>query len=424
MPNEIWYHVDVNAAFLSWTAAYEVHIKGSGRDLRRMTAVIGGSEKDRHGIVLAKSLRAGAYGIKTGESLVEARSKCPGLIIVPPDYELYVNCSRGLIRLLKTYCPHVHQYSIDEAFCSMGGAQTLWGSPVAFAQQLKEEIRETLGFTVNIGVSDQKLLAKMASEFEKPDKVHTLFREEIQKKLWPLPVGELFWVGRASRRKLADLGIRTIGELAAADLELLKLHLKKHGEFIWHYANGRDTSPFLQELPENKGYGNSMTVPFDVKDVHTARQVMLALSETVCARLRADGMKASCVSVSITDQEFRHGSRQKTLPLATDATLEIYRQACTVFEALWDGTPIRQIGVHTSRVTGGAPYQYTLFDRDGGRKYAKLDAAADAIRKKYGEDALMRAAFLKSPLPHMAGGIDKVKRTGMTKALPEASGTP
>lgn len=417
MLKEIWYHVDVNSAFLSWTAAHEVYIKGNSLDLRQMAAVIGGSEKDRHGIVLAKSDEAKHFGIKTGESLVEARRKCPGLIIVPPDYDLYVNCSRALIRLLEKYCPQVHQYSIDEAFCCMTGTEGLWGSPVLFARQLKREVQEALGFTVNIGVSDQKLLAKMASEFEKPNKVHTLFMEEIQKKLWPLPVNRLFWVGRATAGKLRALGIHTIGELANADLELLKVHLKRQGEYIWHYANGRDTSPFLRQLSENKGYGNSMTVPFDVRDAHTARQVILSLTETVSSRLRADEMKACCVSISITDGDLRHRSRQKTLCSETDATLEIYHQACSIFEALWDGSPIRQIGVHTSSVISHAPYQYNLLDTDKGEKYAKLDAAADSIRKRYGEDALMRASFLRNPLPHMAGGLDKAKRTGITKAL-------
>lgn len=417
MSNQIWYHVDVNSAFLSWTAACEVLINGSDRDLRRIAAVIGGSEKERHGIVLAKSDQAKAFGIRTGESLVEARSRCPGLIVVPPDYELYVNCSRALIRLLEAYCPHVHQYSIDEAFCSMEGTETLWGSPVVFARQLKEEIYKTLGFTVNIGVSDQKLLAKMASEFKKPDRVHTLFQKEIQEKLWPLPVHQLFWVGRATAARLKNLGIRTIGELANTDLEILKAHLKKQGEYIWHYANGRDLSPFLQELSENKGYGNSMTIPFDVRDMSIARQALLSLTETAGARLRADGRKASCISVSITDSGFCRCSRQKTLYQATDVTAELYQQACGVLEALWDGSPIRQMGVHTSCPVSYAPYQYHLFPADKEEAYGRLDAAADAIRNKYGEDALMRAVFLKNPLPHMAGGIDKAKRTGVTKAL-------
>ena len=265
--DQVWYHVDVNSAYLSWTAAYRVCILGEDLDLRDIPSVIGGSEAERHGIVLAKSGSAKRYGIRTGETLAEARCKCPGLVIVPPDYSLYVSCSKALVELLKKYFPHVHQYSIDEAFCRVEGTKGLWGTHTAFAHQLKEEIRRELGFTVNIGVSDSKLLAKMASEFQKPDQVHTLFTREIERKMWPLPVSDLFWVGPATVRKLGALGIRTIGELAVMDLELLKRHLKKQGEFIWNYANGRDVSPFLRELPQNKGYGNSMTTPSDVTDL-------------------------------------------------------------------------------------------------------------------------------------------------------------
>lgn len=414
---ELWYHVDVNSAFLSWTAAWEVHHKGSSLDLRNVPSVIGGNEKERHGIVLAKSDPAKAYGIKTGEPLIEARRKCPGLLVVPPDYELYVECSGALIRLLKQYSPQVHQYSIDEAFCAMDQTESLWGSPVAFAHQLREEIHRTLGFTVNIGVSDCKLLSKMASEFQKPDRVHTLFTEEIPQKMWPLPIDDLFWVGRATSRKLRNLGIKTIGELARSEPELVKKHLKKHGEFIWNYANGRDVSPFLRELPENKGYGNSMTLAFDVSDAALAHQAILSLTETVCARLRADGMKAACVALSYKDCDFVHYSRQTGLISPTDVTLEIYRSACRLFDSLWDRQPIRQLGVHTSRLAHDAAYQYNLFDLDYYEKYSRLDRAIDQVRARYGEASIMRASFLDRRLPHMGGGIDQAKRTGMTKAL-------
>ena len=284
-------------------------------------------------------------------------------------------------------------------------------------QTIKDRIHRELGFTVNIGVSDCKLLAKMASEFQKPDQVHTLFTWEIERKMWPLPVSDLFWVGPATVRKLGALGIRTIGELAVMDLELLKRHLKKQGEFIWNYANGRDVSPFLRELPRNKGYGNSMTTPFDVTDRETAWQVILSLTETVCARLRADGMEAACVGISITDREFRHGSVQTTLISATDTTLEIYEAARSLFDRLWNYSPIRRMGVYTSKVSPKGHYQYQLFDRGLHDKYSRLDAAVDEIRKRYGEDCVQRAVFVENRIPHMSGGIDKVKRTGVTKAV-------
>lgn len=418
MEGEIWYHVDVNSAFLSWTAAYRVHILGDGQDIREIPSVIGGSEKDRHGIVLAKSIPAKRFRIRTGEPLSEARRKCPGLLVVPPDYGLYVSCSKALTGLLSRYSGRIHQYSIDEAFMEMGGSAGLFGNPVVFAQQLRQEVRDTLGFTVNIGVSSNKLLAKMASELKKPDQVHTLFPEEIPGKMWGLPVSELFMVGRATAKKLAALGIHTIGELAATPPEILRAHLKKHGEVIWQYANGVDTSPFLQPMEENKGYGNSITVARDVVDVATAKQVLLSLTETVCARLRADGRKAGCAGFSVTDCCFKRFSRQMALASATDTTDELYRAVCRLFEAEWDGVPIRQLGVFTGKVTQGTAYQYNLFDLDRYDRLSKLDAAVDRIRGRYGEDAVMRAAFLNSPVPHMAGGIDKVKRTGMTKPLP------
>ena len=270
---------------------------------------------------------------------------------------------------------------------------------------------------MNIGIAPNKLLAKMASEFQKPDQVHTLFTREIERKMWPLPVNELFWVGPATVRKLRALGIKTIGDLAASDLDLLKRHLKKQGEFIWNYANGRDVSPFLRELPQNKGYGNSMTTPSDVTDRETAEQVILSLTETVCARLRADGMEAACVGISITDREFRHGSGQTTLISATDTTLEIYEAARSLFDRLWNHSPIRQMGVHTSKVSPKGHYQYQLFDRGLHDKYARLDTAVDEIRKRYGEDCVQRAVFVGNRIPHMSGGIDKVKRTGVTKAV-------
>lgn len=415
MEEQIWYHVDVNSAFLSWTAAYRIHILGQGQDIREIPAVIGGSEKDRHGIVLAKSIPAKQFRIRTGEPLSEARRKCPELLILPPDYGLYVRCSRALVGLLSKYSSQIHQYSIDEAFMEMGGSSGLFGNPVVFARQLGQEIKNTLGFTVNIGVSSNKLLAKMASELRKPDQVHTLFPEEIPEKMWGLPVQELFMVGRATAKKLAALGVHTIGELADMPPEILHAHLKKHGEVIWQYANGIDTSPFLRPLEENKGYGNSVTVAYDVTDLKTAKQVLLSLTETVCARMRADGMKAGCAGFSVTDCDFRRFSHQELLISATDTTEELYRAVCRLFETKWDGAPIRQLGVFAGRVSHDTAYQYNIFDLDRYDRFSKLDAAVDRIRGRYGEDAVMRATFLKSPVSHMSGGIDKVKRTGMTK---------
>ena len=227
MENRVVFHIDVNSAFLSWTAAYRVRHLGQTLDLRDVPAVIAGDKSSRHSIILAKSIPAKKYGVRTGEPLGVALEKCPELVIAEPDYELYVSASRSLMALLREYSPLVEQFSIDEAWMDMTGTAGLFGPPVLAAEQLKDRIRRELGFTVNIGISCNKLLAKMAGDFEKPDKVHTLFPDEIPQKLWGLPVGELFMVGRATERKLRGMGLTTIGQLAQTDPVFLRRKLDR-----------------------------------------------------------------------------------------------------------------------------------------------------------------------------------------------------
>lgn len=420
--DKIIYHVDVNSAFLSWEASYRVNILGESLDLRDIPSVIGGSEKNRHGIVLAKSIPSKKYNIQTGEPLVSVRQKCPNIVIVPPNYPMYVEASKALMELLREYSPDIHQYSIDESFVDMSGTIDLYGSPVIAAHMIKDRIKRELGFTVNIGVSSNKLLAKMASDFKKPDRVHTLFPEEIEKKMWPLPVSDLFYVGYSSEKKLLSMGIQTIGELAQCDPMRLYQRLKSHGLLIWQFANGIDDQMDKMTLkPVNKGYGNSVTSPFDIKDAETARLVMLSLTETVCARMRADNAYVSVVAISIVDHDFNHSTKQHNLLSPTDITIQIYNEACKIFEELWDHiTPIRQLGVHTSKASNTPMYQYSLFDKHDLDKEIKLDKAVDEIRNRWGEDAIMRGSFISNKngnISHMAGGLDKARRTGMTKAL-------
>lgn len=265
------FHIDVNSAFLSWEAVHRLGHRGARLDLRTVPSAVGGDISMRHGIILAKSIPAKKYGVRTGESIPEALQKCPELVIVPPNYELYDKTSKAFIELLKEYTPDVEQYSVDEAFADMTGTAGLWGDPVSAAERLRNQVRQELGFTVNIGVSQNKLLAKMASDFKKPDQVHTLFREEIYDKMWPLPVEDLFFVGRATSRKLYNMGIHTIGDLAQTSPDILRAHLKKHGEVIWNFANGRDVSVVEKDPPANKSYGNSTTIAFDVTDPGTAK---------------------------------------------------------------------------------------------------------------------------------------------------------
>lgn len=416
MSDKVIFHIDVNSAFLSWEAAYRINILEETLDLRDIPSAIGGDVEKRKGIILAKSIPAKKYNIQTGEPVISALSKCPNLTIVKPNYELYVKCSKAFMAILKEYTPLVEQYSIDEAYMDMTGTEGLYGSPVTIANIIKDRINKELGFTVNIGVSSNKLLAKMAGDFKKPDLVHTLFPHEIEEKMWPLNVGELFFVGRATEKKLKMLGINTIGKLAKADINLLRSHLKKQGEVIQHYANGIDSMQVIHETIPNKGYGNSTTIPFDVNSSDNAKLVLLSLCETVCSRLRADNVKASCISVTLVDTYFEYSSHQKKLASATHITNEIYEYICTAFDELWDHkTPIRQLGVHTSKITDDKTYQYNIFDTVKYDKYEKLDKAIDEIRNKYGEDSIMRAPFLYSKLDHMAGGISKEKKSGITK---------
>lgn len=408
----IIFHIDVNSAFLSWEAVYRLAHRGGKQDLRETASAVGGDVTLRHGIILAKSIPAKDCGIKTGESIPEAKRKCPNLVLVPPNYGLYEQCSAAFMEILREYSDVVEQYSIDEAFVDMSTSCHLFGTPEETAKQIKDRIREELGFTVNIGISTNKLLAKMASDFQKPDRVHTLYPEEIKRKMWPLPVSDLFFVGHATAGKLFSMGIRTIGELAAADPAWLKRVLKKQGEIIWGFANGIDLSTVLVQPVANKGYGNGTTTPYDVTNVEMAARVLLALSETVGNRLRADKAQIQVVSVGIKYADLSYASHQKVLSGPTNLTIEIHDTACQLFQELWDGSPVRHLGVHTSRVNGtDVGRQLNLFDEIDYEKLSRMDETVDGIRRRFGNDAVMRAAFLDQPVDHMSGGISREKRS-------------
>ncbi len=410
--NKVIFHIDVNSAFLSWEAVYRIHHLGGNLDLRDIPSAVGGDVTKRHGIILAKSIPAKKYNIKTGESVPEALRKCPDLVLVPPNYNLYQKSSKAFINILREYGPVVEQYSIDEAYMDMTGTESLFGKPEDVANVIRERIYRELGFTVNIGISNNKVLAKMASDFKKPDKVHTLWLSEIKDKMWTLPASDLFFVGRATTRKLNNLGIKTIGELAQTDLSIIKSHLGKHGEVIWSFANGIDFSAVEPLPPPNKGYGNSTTIAFDVTDSITAKLVLLSLAETVSARLRDDNVKIKVISVGIRDYNLGYYSHQKKLKTATNITREIYESACQVFDEMWDKVPIRHLGIHTSQVVTEEIRQLNLFDDLDYEKLERLDRAVDDIRKRFGADSIVRASFIEgNKIDHMSGGISREKRT-------------
>jgi DNA polymerase-4 len=305
----------------------------------------------------------------------------------------------------------------------MTGTQRLYGSTLLAAEQMRQRINDELGFTVNIGISSNKLLAKMAGDFEKPNKIHTLFPEEIPGKMWVLPVRDLFLVGPATESKLKKMGIYTIGDLAQTDLELLQRKLGKHGETIWYFANGRNADMVIAQPQENKGYGNSVTTAKDVVNLEQAKQVLLSLCETVAARMRKDEKTGRCVSVSLRTSDFVDFSHQKMLSGTTNITSELFRAACELLQEMWDQKiPLRQLGVQMSKLSAEPYQQYDLFSGLSPEQYEKklkLDETVDALRDRFGESAIRRAKFTRDPEGHMAGGLDKTRRTGVTKPIPD-----
>lgn len=404
--NQIIFHIDVNSAFLSWTAVEQLK-NGTEQDIRDIPAIIGGDRQARHGIVLAKSVSAKKYGIVTGEPIVNALRKCPEIQMFPPNHKMYYEYSARLMEFLMTYTPDIEQVSVDECYMDFTGIAHKYSSPIDAAFEIKDAIYQKFGFTVNIGISVNRLLAKMASDFEKPNKVHTLFPEEIPVKMWPLPVSELYMAGRSSVEVLHKLEIRTIGELAQADPQLLELHLKSHGRTLWEFANGKGGDKVVRDHVENKGIGNSTTLPKDVMSEEEAKPVLLKLAEKVAGRLRAEGQRAQMISVEIKYHTFQSVSHQKQLLKATSNGQTIYQTACELFHELWSGEPVRLLGIRTSKlVDDEAPEQMSIFDYQQAveneekstvvknEKHAKLDKAMDEIRKKYGNDAIKRGTLV------------------------------
>ncbi|MBU9727673.1 DNA polymerase Y family protein [Diplocloster modestus] len=395
--DRIIFHIDVNSAYLSWTSVE--HLKnGDGIDLRNIPTIIGGDQKSRHGVVLAKSGPAKAFRVRTGEPIVDALRKCPNLVIEPPDHHLYHEYSRRLMELLSEYSPDLEQVSVDECYMDFSGMTHHYASPLAAAAHIKDRIHSDFGFTVNIGISCNKLLAKMASDFEKPNRVHTLFPQEIPTKMWPLPVDELFMVGRSSARLLHKLEILTIGDLARTDPALLTAHLKSHGQLIWEYANGIDDTPVIGSPVEAKGIGNSTTLPQDVTTLPEAQIILRGLAESVSKRLRTAGQLAGMVSVEIKYSDFTVFSHQAQLPVPSNTNASIYECAGRLFRELWNHGPIRLLGIRTSKlVPVDTPIQISLFDLEKpvSEKQKKLDAALDQIRQKYGNEAVVRGSLME-----------------------------
>ncbi len=391
--DKIIFHIDVNSAFLSWEAVEQLQ-HGSETDLRTIPSVVGGDEQSRRGVVLARSTPAKAFGICTGEPLFQARKKCPQLTVVPARHELYEKYSAELFKFLEDYSPSVSKFSIDECFLDYTGMENLFGEPVQVAYALKDKIHKELGYTVNIGISTNRLLAKMAGELTKPDKVHSLWPEEIPTKMWPLPIRELFMAGRSSVGVLQTLRIKTIGDLANSDLKLIEGRLKKQGRMLWHYANGIEEPAIQTRDREIKGISNSCTTPQDVTDLETAQKYLLDLTENVAYCLRQQKLFCSNISVGLKDCNFRTYSHQRQLNKPTDITLDIYNTVKILFQEMWKGEPLRLFEVRVSDLSSSPSSQLSLFEPENDEKLRNLDHIIDTIRQKNGQDSILRASLL------------------------------
>lgn len=384
-------HVDVNNAFLSWTAI-DMLKKGYDKDIRERYAIIGGDETERRGIVLAKSNPCKRQGVVTAEPIYSARRKCPYLEIYKPNFKLYKYYSDKMFEYLSTYTDVIERFSIDECFLDYTGSINLFGDPVEVAYKIKDDIYRMFGFTVNVGVGNNKLLAKMASDFEKPNKVHTLFSGEVKDKMWPLPVSELFMVGKASSKKLADMGINTIGELANVSLEELTKRFKSMGKMMHEYANGIDNSPVHNEREAIKSVSSSMVLPYNYKDENRIKEVIMEEVMDIGKKLRDNKMYADTVGVWVKYSYFDKISKQVKLDYSISTDEEIYNNALSVFNKLWnkeDG--IRSICVFVSGLSSTRKKQLSLFDVDGGNSVEeneKLQNIIDVMRNRFGNDII------------------------------------
>ncbi len=388
----IIFHIDVNNAFLSWSAL-ELLKSGFKIDIRTIPAVVGGDEKQRKGVVLAKSMPAKKKGIVTGEPIYLAKRKVDKLFVTQGCRESYKKYSDAFYSILCNYTPNIERYSIDECFLDMTGTEKLFGNPIKLAYKIKDEIKEKLGFTVNVGIGNSKVCAKMASDFEKPDKVHTLFRNEIKDKLWPLNVDDLFMIGKKTSIKLHELGIHKIEDLANTDINLLVRHFKSAAYTMHDFANGIDESNVEKHIAKNKGIGHSVTVPEDLETISDTKKVLYELSSMVGKRLRVENKYATTIAVQLKNSEFISYIHQKkvTNPICSDE--DIYEVSCELLKAMWKGDYIRLVGVRVTDLTDNSYEQISLFENPGKLKERdKVQKTLDEINKKFGKNIIKRAA--------------------------------
>ena len=392
MMDRIIMHIDVNNAFLSWTAVYLLK-NGSKYDIRNSYAVIGGDEKARRGVVLAKSVPAKKLGIKTGETLYAARKKCRALKTYPMNYSFYQKMSRSLFDLIRNYSPDIEQASIDECYLDYTKVRNLYGDPYEFAKKLKQEVNEKLGFTINIGIANNKLCAKMASDFEKPNKIHTLNNYEVKEKMWPLPINELFGIGKKSTEKLLKLNIKTISDLANADIKKLIPYFKNQSRLMIDWANGIDDREVISKEVAYKGMSNEITLQSDITEKTKLYEHLLFLSDKLALRIRKENKYATVISVTLKDKYFKRRSHQKKIDKPANTTEAIYENAKKILDEMWNDDSVRLIGIRLDKLTDKIVIQKSLFDDEIKEDNLNLEKTVDKLKEKYGMKVIGRASL-------------------------------
>lgn len=396
MTERIIFHIDVNNAFLSWTAV-QLLDEGYNIDIRKIPAIIAGDESKRHGIVLAKSPIAKKYGIVTAETIYQAKMKCPNLKIFSPNHEIYQRKSKQLMDYLKTFTPIMEQFSIDECFLDMTGTKYLYANYLELAYKIKDEIQEKFGFTVNVGIGNNKLCAKMASDFEKPDKVHTLLRSEIKEKLWPLPVNDLFMCGKKTSIELNKMNIYTIKDLAEFDFQKLEKKFKSQAKYLKQAAWGIDESKVEERKDKRQSISTTRTLPHDEENSEKLKEVLFMQTEDVCRQLREKNLYASTIAIIYKDKYFKSTTVQEQLENVTDNTKEILKKINSLFEKSYNNIPVRLIGVRLANLTEFKNTQVSLFDieSDDNSKEESIQKTIDKINKKFGSSLIMPASIKK-----------------------------
>jgi DNA polymerase-4 len=385
--------VDMNAFFISCEMARNPELKGK-------PAAVAGDPKRRSGIILAANYEARKYKVKTTMLLHEARKLCPGLVLVPPDHEFYEKNSKAVMEILSRYTPVVQQNSIDEAWMDLTGCEKLFGSPLDIAENIMETISRELDLWCSIGISENKFLAKMGSELKKPRGITELYVRDIKEKLWPLPVREMYGIGKQTEQKLMDYAIYKIGDIAGSNVEFLKSNFGKYGEELYRLSNGIDNSPVMPNpIYDNKSISRSTTLPFDTNDISYIRNIMLSLSEEVGYEARKYGFKGKTIAISIKYQDFTSVTRQITVT-PTYLTKDIYETSIKLIEKNKSRSKlIRLLGVGLSNFDEDESEQLSIFDlvegSDKVKKEETLEKAIDKIRERFGNKKIQRGSMIK-----------------------------